>query len=237
MYNFPASPRIGLSTMVFRTLAGVVGGAFGSTVVLIGVLLSSSLITTGVTEAGVTDTQVHPLFVFLVVALAFLASFIADLATVIFMTYLNREKYTRLFSTLSQIFIINIVLTLCTFPLYILVSGWDITYTAFIIAMQAILSIQSAVIIQELMAGSRHIILTLYASTLAIATIVLVGLFIYFGYQNASPLAFLGMPLAWGVFGFWTSAGDMTYQWLYNIYGQDFLSVETSYGEDYGKQQ
>jgi len=234
MYNYPESPKIGLSALIFRTLAGVVGGGFGSIVILIGILLSGSIIPT-VAETG--ELTVEPVFAFLIIALSFISILIADLVTVTFLTYLNRAKYQRLFSSLVQIFTINVVLAIFIFPVYLIIAAQNLSNVAFIIGLQVILSIQASYITMETLARSKHLILTLYASIIAIVTTMILGVVVGIGVQINSTLAFLVIPATWGLFAFWHTAGEMIYQWIYGVYGEDFLSNETSFGEDYGKQE
>lgn len=235
MYNYPVSPKASLSSLIFRTLAGVIGGGFGSIVILIGVLLSGSLIQPIIGEAG--DAMVHPLFIFFVIALGFISVLVADLVTVTFLTYLNREKYQRLFSSLVQVFTMNIVIAVFTFPLYMMVSIKGIENVAYVAALQVILSILSAVITMETLAKSKHIILTLYSTIIAVVTTAILILVMGVNVSASSSLAFLIVPLTWGLFAFWSSVGEMIYQWMYSIYGEDFLSNETSFGEDYGDKE
>jgi hypothetical protein len=235
MYNFPTEPKIPLSSLIFRTLAGVIGGGFGSVIILLGVLLSSSLVQSIVGETG--ESTVHPLFIFFVIALAFIALLVADLITVTFLTYLNREKFTRLFSSLVQVFIMNIVIAVFTFPLYLMVSAQNVQNIAFIVGLQVILSVTCSVLTMETLAKSKHLILSLYAIIIAIVTTVIFSLAMGVNVQTSSQMAFLIMPLTWGLFAFWHCSGEMVYQWTYGIYGEDFLSSETSYGEDYGRKE
>ncbi len=235
MYNYPISPKIPLSSLIFRTLAGIIGGGFGSIVILIGVLLSGSLVQSVIGETG--GEVVHPLFIFFVIAIGFIAILVADLVTVTFLTYLNREKYQRLFSSLVQIFVMNIVIAVFTFPLYLLVSSQNMENIAYIIGLQVMLSIIFSVITMETLAKSKHIILTLYSSIIAVITTIMIALAMGVGIETSSALAFLIIPLTWGLFAFWGSAGEMIYQWIYSVYGEDFLSNETSFGEDYGTKE
>lgn len=235
MYNYPISPKIPLSSLIFRTLAGIIGGGFGSIVILIGVLLSGSLVQPFIGEAG--EDIVHPLFIFFVIALAFLSILVADLITVTFLTYLNREKYQRLFSSLVQVFTMNIVIAIFTFPLYLMVSAQSLENIAYIVGIQVLLSIISSVITMETLAKSKHIILTMYTAIVAVITAVIFALAMGVSVQTSSTLVFFIVPITWGAFAFWSATGEMIYQWTYSVYGEDFLSNETSYGEDYGKQE
>jgi hypothetical protein len=235
MYNYPENPKMSLSQLIFRTLAGIIGGGFGSIVILIGILFSSSFVDPALGDAG--DISVQPVFIFLIIALSFLAVLCADLITVTFLTYLNRAKYKRLFSTLVQIFTTNVVLAIFTFPLYLIAAAQSIESVVFIIGLQVILSIQGSYLIMETLANSKHLILTLYASIIAIVTTVILGVVLGIGVQVSSTLAFLVTPITWGLFAFWNASGEMTYQWVYGVYGEDFLNNQTNYGEDYNKSQ
>ncbi|HEC21041.1 MAG TPA: hypothetical protein ENI70_00830 [Candidatus Peregrinibacteria bacterium] len=236
MYNFPISPQVKLSSLVFRTLSGVIGGTFGTVIVFIGIFLGGSIVQP-VLSAAIGEEGVHPLFIFLAIILIFLSLLVSNLATCVFLTYANREKYNRLISTLTQVFVVNVILFLVALPLYLLVSAHSLAAIGYLAGIQLILGVLTTVLAMEVLAGSKHIILNLYSSILAIfsALLVIAMIFLTTTAAATSLLVFIAIPLVWGFFAFWGTVAEMVYQWFYSLYGSDPLCSETSFGEDYGE--
>jgi hypothetical protein len=230
--NFPISPDIRVSDIFFRTLAGAFGGIFGSAVILVGLFLSSSIsATTFIADAG----EINPLFTFISIVIIYLAILVSTLSSQTFFYFANREKYQFLLSSLSHSFSVITLIFLSAAPLSIIVSATNLEAISVIGLIQLGVATVFCTVIQESMAQSKHIILTMYSSTIALFFFLLLCLLIYFAIQTTSFLVILAFPIAWASIGFWHVASEMIYQWIYGLYGKDFLNAETKVGSDYIK--
>ena len=120
-FNFPQEPDVRVSDILFRTLAGLFGGGFGSLVLLTGVLVSgsvASLSITNVVESGV----VHPLFIFVTLMVIYLALLISSLASLTFFYYCDRERYAFHLSSLTHVFCLVTLMYVVSTPLSILLA-------------------------------------------------------------------------------------------------------------------
>ena len=230
--NFPITPDILVSDIFFRTLAGAFGGVFGSAIVLIGLFLSGTL--SG--NLLVSDTGgINPLFTFIAIVIIYLAILVSTLSSLTFFYLTNKQKYPFLFSTLSHSFSIITLIFLAATPITLLISLNNFEYIGIVGMIEVGLATISAVLIQETMAQSRHILLTLYSSTIALFFFLLISLILYFVIKAWAIMVLLAFPICWASFGFWQVSLEMAYQWIYTLYGNDFLNAETRWGSDYVK--
>jgi hypothetical protein len=230
-YRFPNGSSLGVSDVFFRTLAGLFGGLFGSIVILIGIFLSGTIsdfeVVTGV-------EGVNPIFIFSTLIVLYLSILVSSIASSVLFNFTNREKYRYLFSTLSHIFILTTLIFLAGMPLAIIVSLSSLQNLALIGVIELGLAAIFGVIVMEVFAQSKHITLSLYASTLALFTFFIVSFILYLVFNKTTSFLVLGVfPLCWACFGFWQSACEMMYQWFYRLYGTDFINAETKLGADY----
>src|SRR3989339_2200358 len=125
--------QIGGLEIVLRTLGGLGGGIIGTGLIFLISILGSGIFPAVFGETS-SDGTVHPLFVFLFLAMVFLGSATANLLGVLFIGLSNREKYAHLSTTLVQIFILNIVILILVAPVYMIVAGLNIEMIAFVAA-------------------------------------------------------------------------------------------------------
>jgi len=230
-YHFPISPETRVSDIFFRTIAGFFGGGFGSLVLLSGTFASSYL-------AAVQEGVVHPLFVFATLAVIYLSLLVSSLASLTFFYYCDRERYAYLLSTLSHVFAIITLLFVVSTPLSIVLSLSSFDSLSLIAMILIALGAVFSVVAMEVVANNRHLLLTLYSSAVALFTFLLFMLIFYFSLGNTTTyLMPLALPFCWASFGFWQVAFEMIYQWVYQLYGVDFLNSTMRFGSDYVKEQ
>jgi len=234
-YNFPFQPETRVSDIFFRTIAGFFGGGFGSLVLLIGVLLSGTFASSYL--AAVQEGAVHPLFVFVTLAVIYLSLLVSSLASLTFFYYCDRERYAFLLSTLSHVFAIITLIFVVSTPLSILLSLSSFESLSIVAMVLIALGAIFSVVAMEVVANHKHLLLTLYSSAVALFTFLLFMLIFYFSLGTTSYLLVLALPFCWASFGFWQVSFEMIYQWLYQIYGVDFLNSSTRVGSDYIKAQ
>ncbi len=233
-YNFPLQPDVKVSDIFFRTLSGFFGGAFGSLVLLIGVILSQTLSGSALLQPG--DGGVNPLFVFLTMAVSYLALLISALASLTFFYYCDRDRYSFLLSTLSHVFALITVIFLISTPLSILIALKDSQSLSIITLILIGLGTIFSVLTMEIVANHKHLLLTLYSSAASLFTFFLFMLIFYFSLGTTTFFLVLAFPFCWASFGFWQVSFEMIYQWIYQLYGSDFLNSTTRVGSDYIKE-
>ncbi|MGE3279111.1 MAG: hypothetical protein AB7J40_05010 [Candidatus Altimarinota bacterium] len=216
-------------------MAGFFGGGFGSLVLLIGVLLSGTFASSYL--AAVQDGVVHPLFVFATLAVIYLSLLVSSLASLTFFYYCDRERYTYLLSTLSHVFAIITLLFVVSTPLSLLLSLSSFDSLSIIAMVLIALGAIFSVVAMEVVANHKHLLLTLYSSAVALFTFLLFMLIFYFSMGTTTYLLVLALPFCWASFGFWQVSFEMTYQWIYQLYGVDFLNASMRFGSDYVKEQ
>jgi len=97
------------------------------------------------------------------------------------------------------------------------------------------LSTVVSILAMEVVANHKHLLLTLYSNIIGLFTFFLLMLILFFALQTTTFLLPLALPVCWASMGFWQMAFEMIYQWLYQLYGTDFLNATTRLGSDYVK--
>lgn len=234
-YNFPIEPQTRVADIFFRTIAGLFGGGFGSLVLLIGVLLSGTFASSYLTvlEGG----GIHPVFTFTFIAIVYLALLVSALSSLTFFYYCDRARYTFLFSSLSHVFALVTLIFVVSTPLSLLLAVSDFDSLSIVALILMGLSTIFSLLAMEVVANHKHLLLTLYSSTIALFSFFLLMLILFFALDTTTFLLPLALPLCWASFGFWQVAFEMIYQWIYQLYGTDFLNAKTRLGSDYIKAQ
>ncbi|MDP2690833.1 MAG: hypothetical protein Q8O95_00280 [bacterium] len=234
-YNFPIEPEVHVSDIFFRTIAGLFGGGFGTLVLLIGILLSGSFdSSTLISFDGGGNT---PFFVFISIVVVYVALLISALASLTFFYYTDRERYSYLLSTLSHVFSLITVIFVVSSPVSIFLSL--ISFQSLGLVSLALMSVVTlfSVIVMETVAGHKHLLLTLYSSAVALFGFFIVMLLLSVALGTTTLLVVLALPFLWASFGFWQVSFEMIYQWIYQLYGNDFLNSTTRVGSDYIKEE
>ncbi len=228
--------KMSFFTLVLKTFAGLAGGVAGTLVLLMIFLLTSSILQPVLSPAEAAAQEISSLFIFILMAMIFATSLVSSLIGPLLLSYTERERYTRITTALSQIFIINVVIFAFMAPLYLTTSTTRLDLTAYVAGLQIILSATASTLILELIHDYRYALLTVYTTMLGILVATAGSFFMYtaFGRAGATILLFISLPLIWSVIGFFQGAFTMFYYWLYSNYGVDFLATSTSYGVDYG---
>lgn len=235
-FRFPQEPSVRVSDVFFRTIAGLFGGGFGSLVLLTGVLVSGSVASLSLTTV-VEEGVVHPLFIFVTLMIIYLALLISSLASLTFFYYCDRDRYAFHLSSLTHAFCLVTLMYVVSTPLSLVLALKSFESLSIIALIMMGLSVVFSVIAMEVVANHKHLLLTLYSSTISMFTFLLMMLGLYFVLGTTSYLLVVALPVCWATFGFWQVAFEMTYQWIYETYGTDFLNASTRVGSDYMKEQ
>ena len=214
-----------------RALGGLGGGVIGTGIILAIAFLGASVLSSALGES--IDGTVHPLFVFVFIAMIFLGSTAANLLGPLFIGLTDRDKYSRLNTTLYQVFIANLVILIVTAPVYMIVSSLKVESIASVAALQVVVSAFVSALILEVIADYRYALLGVYSTALSV--LVSAGVFFFFySVSSGQPiiLLFLALPTIWLSIGLFSGLLGLVYGWIYKMYGVDFLSSAIKYGGD-----
>ena len=224
----PVSPLV----LLLRALSGLGGGVVGTAVVIFIAFLGAGILQSALGASSENDT-IHPLFVFVFIAMMFLGSLASNLLGPLFIGLTDRKKYVGLTTSLYQIFAANLVILIVLVPVYMIVSGLKIEMLASVAALQVVVSAFISALILEIIADHKYALLGVYSTAFSI----LVSAGIYFFFYSVSPdqpmvLLFLALPVIWTSIGVFSGLMGLVYEKVYRLYGVDFLSSAVKYGQD-----
>jgi len=228
--------RISFGTFLLKILAGAAGGIAGSLILVVIFVLASSILTpiTGAQEGDII--QVSPIFTFILMMMIFLSSTVGNIMSTWLMALTERGKYTRIASAISQVFILSMIIFVLMVPVYFITSATNVNITAYAVALHIIISAQVSALILEIVSNYRYALVGVYGITFSVLT----SAGIMFGLAGIvkSPqiLLFVALPIVWGSIAFVQSIFTILYGWIARTYDKDFLSTQTVYGSDYGKE-
>ncbi len=225
--------RMGFFTLILKTFLGLVGGVIGSLILLLIFLAAASILQPVLLPGGVEADQINPVFMVILMMMIFLCTLVSSLLTPFLLSFTERERYTRINSSIYQIFIINLVIFAFSAPLYLTTSVANLEFTAYAAGLQVILVSTAASLIMEIVNDKRYPLVAVYQTLLAILFATAGSLLLFQLLQSTTVLLFAVLPLTWMMIGFFQGAFPAVYQWYYSNWGVDFLAAETSYGVDY----
>ncbi|MBI5754248.1 hypothetical protein HZA40_03860 [Candidatus Peregrinibacteria bacterium] len=225
--------RISFGTFLLKILAGAAGGIGGSLILVIIFVLASSVLSpiTGGLEGE--TSQISPIFTFILMMMIFLSSTVGNIISTWLLALTERGKYTRIASAIYQVFIISMIIFVLMVPVYFITT---ISVTPYAVALHIIISAQVSALILEIVSNYRYALVGVYGITFSI----LISAGVMFGLAGVitSPqiLLFAALPIVWGSIAFVQSIFTILYGWIARTYDKDFLSTQTVYGSDYGKE-
>lgn len=229
-------PKVSFATFLLKLLAGIAGGISGSLILLLIFFLSSSFLTPLTTyQDGTENIVISPIFTFILMMMIFLSSTIGNILSTWLMALTERGRYTRVSSAIYQVFIISLIIFILMVPVYF-ITGSD--YIAYAVALHVIISAQVSALILEIVSNYKYSLVGVYGVTFSVIASagILFGLAHFIPSENTEILLFALLPVVWGSIGFVQTIFTMLYGWIARTYDKDFLSTETVYGSDYGKE-
>jgi len=213
---------LNFTLFLLRLLSGIVGGIAGTLAafvvyfILLNVLPSSE--------------EATSLSVFIIIIMSFVGTLIANTITAVMLTFMDAQKYSRRKTTITQVFIFNLILFFLTIPLYILSVTLDIT--AGVAALHFLLSAFISMLIMEILAGYEYSLIGVYSAALGIFASI--GLALIALAVGSSDLAItLGaMPTVWFILMVVAGIVELIYDNFLRYYGVDALNVKTDLGGD-----
>ena len=224
-------------TLVLKTFAGFAGGIAGTLVLLLIFLPASAILQPIVGAAVAADTaasEPSPLFMVVLMSMIFATCIVSSMLSTLLLAYTERDRYTRIATTMSQVFFVNIVIFAFVLPIYLTTSTTRLELTVFAAVMQVILSSMASALILELIHDRRYSLLAVYTTILGVLVSMGINFFIYFATGTATAMMFAALPIIWATIGFSQAALTMFYFWMFETWGSDFLANTTSFGADYG---
>lgn len=222
-------------TLVLKTFAGLGGGVAGALVLLLIFLATSSILQPALGGAATLEPgEISPLFTVVLVGMVFATSLVSSMAGAALLAYTERERYTRLSTTMGQIFIMNLVIFAFVVPIFLTATTTSLQIAAYAAGLQVILSATAGSLILELVHDARYPLLAVYETILAILASVALSFIFFTITGNATILMFIALPMIWGLIGFSHAAVTMFYYWIFTTWGTDYLATETQLGTDYG---
>ncbi|MFH1410015.1 MAG: hypothetical protein ABIG80_00455, partial [Patescibacteria group bacterium] len=154
----------------------------------------------------------------------------ANTITAVMLTFMDHEKYSRRKTTITQVFLFNLVLFFLTIPLYLIAIPLEITTG--VVALHFLLSAYVSALIMEVLAGYEYSLVGIYSSSLGI--FVSIGIALLMLNSNVSQLVLtLGaMPAVWFILELVGGFVELIYDNFLRFYGVDALNVETDLGGD-----
>ncbi|MFC1750347.1 hypothetical protein ACFL2V_16225 [Pseudomonadota bacterium] len=229
--------RLTFLSLVLKTFAGFIGGLIGTGVLVVIFLVASSILQPvlgGIAEVEAAQGEVSPLFMVILMAMVFLTALVSSMLSTLFLCFTERDRYTKIATTLTQVFVVNFVIFLFVLPIYLTTSASSLELTAYAAVLQVILSATASALILELIHDTKYPLIAVYTTLLAVLVSIGVNFIILIIVGNATIVMFVALPIIWGAIGFSQAALTMLYYWVYTTWGMDFLASTTSFGADYG---
>jgi hypothetical protein len=207
---------------LLRLLSGITGGVAGTLAAFIVYFLMIFFIPAG---EGATS-----LSTFTIIIMAFVGTLMANTITAVMLTFMDSQKYSRRKTTITHVFLFNLILFFLTIPLYLLAIPLNIVIG--VVALHFLLSAFVSALIMEVLAGYEFSLLGIYGASLGI--FVSIGIaFIALATESSPLFITLGaMPIVWLILMIVAGFAELIYDNFLRYYGVDALNVETDLGGD-----
>jgi hypothetical protein len=213
---------LSFTLFLLRLLSGLIGGIGGTLIAFVAYFVMLNIVPAG--------DETTTLSFFAIIIMAFLATLTANTITAVMATFMDPEKYSRTKTTVTHVFLFNLILFFLTIPLYVIAISLDIVIG--VAAMHFLLSAYVSSLIMEVMAGYEFSLLGIYSSSLGIFISIAIALLLL--EVNVSPLVLTlsAMPAVWFILELTGGVTELIYDNFVKIYGVDALNVETDLGGD-----
>jgi len=207
---------------LLRLLSGIAGGVGGMLIAFVAFFLMTSFIPS-------TD-ETSSLSFFAIIVMAFLATTSGNTITAVSLTFMDSEKYSRRKTTITQVFLFNLVLFFLTIPLYLIAISLDLTVG--VATLHFLLSAFVSALIMEVLAGYEYSLVGIYANALGIFVSISLALLLL-GTNVSQQVIILGaMPMVWFMLELVGGFVELVYDNFLRAYGVDALNTQTDLGGD-----
>jgi MFS family permease len=206
---------------LLRLLSGIVGGIAGTLALLIVYFALLAIVPQG-------DSST--ISVFVMILMAFVGTIVANTIVAIMVTFLDNDKYFRRKTTITQVFLFNLVLFFLTIPLYFLGISLDVANG--IAALHFLLSAFISALIMEVLAGYAYSLVGIYSTALGIFVAIGVAMGLLTLDISTTALTFTAMPAVWFILQVVGGLTELIYDNFLRLYGVDALNANTDIGGD-----
>jgi MFS family permease len=185
----------------------------------------------GMSLGNIEPTSLHLILIALAVFVSVLVATIAHA----FLNLLVDSHYTKRATTLTHIFYGNIVFLLFMLPVYVLTNIYFETTTSilYIAILHAFLTSFFSISVLQVLHQGKYVLVNLYGNFLGFLLFLFLSIMIFQSQDNIIT-AFLAFPLFLGLMAFGNRMLELIYAFLYTKSGIDMLSIDTTFGDDYG---
>lgn len=235
MHNFEP-PKISVLDFILKFAAGIGAGIAANLILLVLFLLTSSVLQPLIADQSAIS-QINPFVILTIIAVVFFTSLCANLIGPAFFGLIQDSKYTRRSTSAAHIFFLNIIILVFLLPVYLVSSTTSSDLTVSVAALHIIITTAASLIIFETISNPRYSLVGIYGTLFG----TLVGMalnFILFEMTagNWTIQIFAAMPIIWASIGLFSAITESLYQFVYNVWGNDFLASSADLGADYGVQ-
>jgi len=216
-------------TVLYRLLAGMIGGAGGALFIFMGMILGGSVLESFAESAP----KLSPFASFLIMAVLFLSNLVSNTLGVLLIGLSDRTKYFTPFRGIPQVVVVNIILFILIIPVYLIAKNIDPMLMAGVAVLHFFFSSMTSALVYEIIcADQSRILLNIYSVVIGIFAALLVLVFFYLSNEGNSPLLlFFGMPIViWLSIGFIGALIEYFYYQLCRLTGIDFLNLNPAGG-------
>ncbi len=232
--NTALAPRaVSISTLFFKSLAGLGAGTAGAIILLIFIGL-------GLAASG---GDLNPFASFSLILMGLVAALAANALAVFFFGVIDPAKHPNSRLLLRRVVSLNLVIFLFLLPAYLAAATFGKQAIFLVAVLQLVGSAQATALTLELAAANRlGNLLSVYGTTFALLATIILNAVIFLIFdesvlsanpadiaivsQGLTALLFAILPITWFCFGFFTSLTEMLYRWIYLTWGANFLSRE-----------
>mgnify|MGYP001019963386 CR=1 FL=1 len=236
--------HIGLSKVFFRMLIGFFSGLIGTMILGIILFIAWGVVGDTIQEVRFSpsksinpaqeNTEVHPLFLNFITLAMFLSSLAATICYGA-MKSNSEGRQATLTTTLTHIFIGNLVILVMMLPLYFSASEMD-NQTGIVLStiVHAVMACMHTYMSMEIIHEDKHLIVHLFGVIFGVALFCWISTFVI---SNLSVFIFLTLPLLLSMIAGGSTIVQMFYQWIQAVYGEDYLHNNRKFGGDFANEQ
>ncbi len=206
---------------LFRLLSGLTGGVAGTLALFVVYFVLVSLVPQGGSSS---------LSAFVMVLMAFVGTLVANTVVAVMVTFLDQDKYSRRKTTITQVFLFNLILFFITIPLYFLAVKLNVATG--VAAMHFLLSAYVSALIMEVLAGYEYSLMGIYSASLGIFISLAFALILLVLQVSPTTFTFIAMPMVWFILQVIAGLSELIYDNFLRFYGVDALSASTDLGGD-----
>lgn len=200
-------------TFLFRILGGISGGITGTAVMLMIYFITLSILPS-------QENDVPGITTFTLIAMLLLSTLTTNMVSSYLIMLADKNKYHDVRFTLTNVFVLNLVLFIFTTPLYLIASTETIQTVA---AFHLLISAQMSAVLLDIFSGSEYSLIATYGVALGGITAFSIVSFIVIAAteQNSGVstlLLFIAMPMVWGLIEFFKGISEIAYTKIATFY-------------------